>query len=776
MEQKELRELEAKCTQEHPPGCTAACPVHVDIRAMVAALRQGDYAAGFAVLQKNLPFPGIISRICDQPCQQACKRGEVGGAISIKALERVCVENNTKPAAKLTLLPAKNKKIAVVGAGLSGLTTAFDLLKKGYQVVLFEVKDRLGGSLWEIPEDRLPREVLKKDLAVFEDLALEVHYNTMLGQESSVNLSLESLCEDFAAIYLDLGCVEAALLNLGLKLNREGRIETAPGTLVTSNPKVFAGGSQYLGVGNISPITSISHGRMAAISIDRFLQNASLTANRDHEGPFTTKLYTSIQDITPLPPVPMTNPQLGYTPEEASEEANRCLLCQCLECVKACEYLAHYRAYPKRYVREVYNNLSIVMGIHHANTMINSCSLCGLCQEICPGSLDMGEVCHAARKMMVGKGKMPPSAHDFALRDMQFSNSQDFALVRHQPGFSSSRALFFPGCQLSGSAPGQVEKVYTYLQEKLADGVGLMLGCCGAPADWAGQEEMFQEVLGNIEVQWQQLGKPEIIVGCPTCYQVFKDNLPDIPLEFLWSLLDRLGLPTVEATINPSTLAVHDTCTARHEKEIQDSVRSVLRKLGHQIEELAYSRELTECCGFGGLMQFANREIASKAVHKRINESQIDYLAYCAMCRDNFARQGKRTYHLLDLIYGFPPGDPAERPAPGYSERQENRARLKKKLVQEVWGEKMVEEEEDFPLIIADQVQEMLEDRLILVADVQKVVAYAERTGNKLQDAETGYFIAYYKPVSVTYWVEYSPQKNGFAIHKVYSHRLEITD
>ena len=100
--------------------------------------------------------------------------------------------------------------------------------------------------------------------------------------------------------------------------------------------------------------------------------------------------------------------------------------CECMECVKVCAYLEKFGAYPKRYAREIYNNASIVMGPRQANKLVNSCSLCGLCETVCPNDFAMQDLCLEARREMVGKGKMPPSAHEFALLDMEFSNSDRF--------------------------------------------------------------------------------------------------------------------------------------------------------------------------------------------------------------------------------------------------------------------------------------------------------------------------------------------------------------
>jgi glutamate synthase (NADPH/NADH) small chain len=768
MDQKVLRQREAKCVQESPPGCTARCPVHVDVRGVAKAVRQEDYTAGFALFHRMIPFPGIISRICDQPCRQGCKRNEIDEPIFIRALEQACVDNNsTIP--KVLLPPAKKQKVAIVGAGLSGLTVAVELGRKGYQLVIFEATDRLGGSIWDIPAEQLPREVIHADFCILGKFPFTLHYTTRI-------VALHSIYDDFDAIYLGTGAGQIPAADFGLALDEDGRIEVDAVSLATSDSKVFAGGSLRRAYGDSSPIASVADGKIAAISIDRLFQKASLTANRENEGPFDTLLYTNIKGIEPEPMVQPAHSAGGYTREEAGREANRCLLCECLECVKACEYLAHYRGYPKRYVREVYNNLSIVMGIHHANKMINSCSLCGLCEEICPGNLNMGEVCQQARQMMVEKGKMPPSAHDFALRDMRFSSSEKFALTRHQPGYAASELVFYPGCQLAASSPQYVQQMYKFLCERLDGGVGLMLGCCGAPASWAGQEGLFEETMQSLENNWRVLGSPRIIAGCPTCYSLFNQHLPDRPAESLWTLLERIGLPEpARLQDTPQTLAIHDSCTTRYDTALQGSVRTLLDRLGYSWEELPFSREQTNCCGYGGLMLYANKEVAHKVIDRRIKESELDYLAYCAMCRDNFAGQGKRTYHLLDLILGNSQEDLAAQTGPGYSERQDNRAKLKQTLLREVWGEKVEATPAMVKVIIPQAVLAVMEERRILVEDVTRVIEHAEGTGSKLQHGGNGHYIAYFQPASVTYWVEYSPQGDSFVVHNAYCHRLEIT-
>jgi L-lactate utilization protein LutB len=97
------------------------------------------------------------------------------------------------------------------------------------------------------------------------------------------------------------------------------------------------------------------------------------------------------------------------------------------------------------------------MGTRYANTMINSCAMCGLCGEQCPQGIDMREIVREARASMVENDKMPPSAHDFALRDMEFCSSNNFFMVKKPPVTSGespqANYMFYPGCQLSASSP-----------------------------------------------------------------------------------------------------------------------------------------------------------------------------------------------------------------------------------------------------------------------------------------------------------------------------------
>jgi NADPH-dependent glutamate synthase beta subunit-like oxidoreductase len=725
-------------------------------------LRRGDLKAAHAMFTRVIPFPDIVGRICDHPCQAACRRAEAGDSIQIHELERTIVAAGFSPPPLRPGRATAKQRVAVVGAGLSGLAAAAELVVKGHAVIVFEAGPSLFGRLRDLPE--LPTTAIENDLARFAGTGIEFRCGT--------KPDIAALTEGYDAVFLGLGPIPVPELTGLLELRADGRIAIDALTFATDHPKIFAGGSQRYS-GTYSPITSLHDGRYAALSIERLLQGASLTANRDNQGSQPTRLYVDVARHAPLPAVTAADPAAGYTPAEAQAEAARCLPCHCLECVQVCPYLDHYGSYPKRYIREIYNNETIVMGARKSNRMIDSCTLCGLCAAVCPEHLGMGEVCLSARQGMVDRGRMPVSHHDFALRDLAFSRSDVFSLARHQPGHDKSALIFYPGCQLAASSPDHVAKIYAHLCERVggADGgVGLMLGCCGAPAHWAARNDLFAETRAQFRAAWEQLGRPPVVTACSSCFRMLSDHQPDVPVDSLWWLLERVGLPAgVRATAQ--TLAIHDPCTTRHNSGIHVSVRRLAEQCGVTISELD-GAEFTSCCGFGGLASFANPEVADKIVDRRIGQNESDYLTYCAMCRDNFARRGKHAVHILDLLYSD--GNAAARADPGFSARQENRGRLKRRLLRDVWGENVNEPVFDIELVVAAEVQADLEKKLILLDDIRQTIRHAESSGEKLVDQNSGHFVACHRPVRITYWVEYTIEANRCLVHRAYSHRMEL--
>ncbi|CAH2603844.1 NAD(P)-binding protein [Rhodovastum atsumiense] len=774
MDGERVRAWEARCVEEQPPACVLSCPLRVDARSMMEKMAQGAFAEALAIYARVVPFPAILSRICDRPCETSCRRGEAGGAVQIRALEQACVTGYYGTLRRTPQKSRKPRRIAVIGAGLAGLTAAFDLAMKGNAVEVFEAAAEPLPRLRQEHGATLPPSVVVTELDMLARIGVALHCDTRItGGDSPLGLS--RLIDTHDAVVLATGAAAAGWAGLGdlpgLDLAPDGAPAIDPLTHATSHPKLFSGGTHAAGT---SAIVSMRDGRRAAVSIDRLLQGASLTANRTDGSSGPSCLYTNVAAHAPVAPVVPSDPGQGYDTTEAIREAARCFPCRCQECVRACAFLAHYKTYPKRTVREIYNNDCIVMGTRKSNRMVNSCTLCGLCATVCPNDLPVGEVCLEARQSMVEKGRMPASHHEFALRDMAYSRSGLVAFHRHQPGHDSSAAVFFPGCQLVASAPEHVARVYRHLAGTLPGGVGLMIECCGAPAHWAGRRDLHAEVLAGLRTHWEALGRPRIITACSTCLGMFQDFAPEMAPEPVWTVLARIGWPADAAQAPGRHLAIHDPCTARSAAGMQQAVRDLAAGLGVVLQELG-GADHTTCCGYGGLVSFANPEVANKIVDQRAGASEADYLVYCAMCRDNFARRGKRAVHLLDLA--FPPADgtdPAGRPDPGFSRRRDNRARFRTTMLRDVWGETMSDPVPDLPLTIADDVRADMERRLILVEDVAETIAHAERGGRKLRDPASGRLVATHRIGNVTIWVEYAVAPAGIVVHRAYSHRMVV--
>lgn len=768
MEQKDLRAWEAKCIQDEPPACRAACPLHVDVRAFTQAMAQGSPAKARKVLEKTMPLAGICARLCEAPCEDACLRQSLGGSIAVGVLERNCIAS-ARRVGKPLRLPSRGKNVLVVGSAPSGLCVAFDLGKKGYSVTMLHRPGRLGGWLCDVNRELLPSNILEEEFALLKGLGVRFTEVEALDEQAIAE-------QAFDAAYL---CQDAGLD----ESLRAGAEEADPATLAWNREKIFIGGFSATR-GKRCFIDDVADGRRAATSMDRLMQGASLTAERRREGPFETRLFTSLRDVEPAPQDPAiaeasaTGDVAVLQGEQVSGEAARCIQCQCLECVKVCAYLEKFKAFPKVYARQIYNNEAIVKGTHQSNTMINSCSLCGLCEVVCPEDFSMADLCLTSRRGMVDENRMPPSAQDFALTEMRSSLDDAYFLARHAPDKQTSNWLFFPGCQLSGMGPDKVMASWNYLRDTLTDGdagVGIFLGCCGIPAHWGGQVREFEAVLEKLRNAWNELGRPRIVTACSSCLSVFAEHCPEFQATSLWQVMETNGLPQGAIALGDVSLTVADPCTTRHAPAVRDAVRSLLVRIGQPVEEIRQSGEFTECCGFGGLQENANPDLADEVISRRAAQTEHDFLAYCAMCRDRLATTGKRSVHLLDLI--FPDAsivDPAATPSAGLNGRREGRSRLRRDMA-DLWSDEHAPAHpwDGIELKAAPDVRSMLEKRRILDDDLRRTLHAAGQSKREFRHVG-GKMLACARLGEVTFWVEYEREGEAYVVHRAWSHRMKV--
>ncbi|WP_029897740.1 pyridine nucleotide-disulfide oxidoreductase/dicluster-binding protein [Desulfohalovibrio reitneri] len=758
MDQQALRELEYLCIQEEWPYCRAACPLHVDARGLCGAMAEGDLARARSILDKTMPVAGILGRICEAPCERRCKRAEAGGAIRIGNLERHCVENADRRG-KALKVPDRGRRAIVVGCSLSGLTVAHDLARKGYRVEVHHQGDDPGEDLLRTLPTPVPQEVVAGELQHLGNIGVG-----FTRSEITAPLVEDLLGRDIP-VYVGLDAV-------GGDVPPCATGEVDPATLTCPRDNLLLGGFTPDG----TPPTAIqaaAQGRKAAASIDRLTQKVSLRADREREGPVDTRLVTSLEGVESAPPV-LTGEEVG-DPEAVRREAGRCLACECMICVRDCPYLDAFGAYPKSYARQIYNNESIVQGVHQANKLVNSCMLCGLCTTLCPNDFPMADLCLGSRERMTAKGAMPPSAHDFALRDLDFSRSEEFFTVRGDPGKAECAWLFFPGCQLCGASPGRVEAAYAWLREHLEGGVGLALACCGAPARWSGRREVFREAAEQLHQAARELGGPTWIMACPSCQEMLGHFDPEPSQVSLWDVLAERKAALAPAPPSVAATLV-DPCTAGHMPALRETVRALVSGVLPEWSEPRLNDALAACCGYGGLLREANPGLGERAARERAEGCPGDAVTYCAMCREQLAKSGKRAAHLLDVF--FPGGgDPFARPAAGISASQANRRRLKADLLASVWSEPppKARAASSISLDIPDAVRETMERRRILDSDIQRVIAEAASHGQVFAEARSGHTLASLRVGEVTFWVGFSRAENGdHTIHTAYSHRMRI--
>ena len=571
MDQNTLQTFENKCTADSPPACQAACPLHMDARGFIGHIQKGKWGKARETLEKTLPFAPLMALLCDHPCEAVCRRAEKGDALAIKALELACL-NTAPPGKPKKRLPSKNQKVAVLGCGLAGLTAAWDLTLKGYDIVLHHQTKNPQDFLHENDHRFLPSVVPDKNLTPHESFVAALADTFSLLESYGVRYQhtahhphIETLTQNFEALFIDV----------------EDYTSLTPGEPI-SELTGAVGENFALVYGGQSPSSAMKahEGRRGATTITRFLGKSSPLAMREKEGPHQTDLFVDFSTVRTSPraigipngradisaDIPRYADGSFFTTEQASQEAARCLQCACNHCVKSCTYLTHYGDIPKHNARKMFVNLGIFTGYRRANQQINSCALCGQCETLCPNDFAMGELCLLMRKDMVKQGKMPPSAHDFALRELAWSTAPSATLFWGKSETEPCTHVFFPGCQLSAARPNQVRFIFRHLrqsftpdtldtlghQKNTSPSMGIWLRCCGIPTHFAGRDDLTQAQVDALQGQWQALGKPKVIAACASCLRFFQEYLPHIPIISLWEILDKEApLPVL---LNPQVL------------------------------------------------------------------------------------------------------------------------------------------------------------------------------------------------------------------------------
>jgi len=205
-------EYEAHIIDKHCPAavcqplfkapCQHTCPVELDCPGYVSLIKEGKYADAYKLIRQRLPFPMSVGRVCDHPCEVKCRRAQVDESISIRDLKRMAADYAYEHGVEFVppMKPRKPERVAIIGAGPAGLTAAYELVREGYHVTVFEALPVAGGMMAvAIPEYRLPKKVLKAEIDNILKLGVELKLNTKVNDVDSL------FKEGYKAVFISCG-------------------------------------------------------------------------------------------------------------------------------------------------------------------------------------------------------------------------------------------------------------------------------------------------------------------------------------------------------------------------------------------------------------------------------------------------------------------------------------------------------------------------------------------------------------------------------------------
>ena len=739
---EDTRSLVQGCTNGHPASCAAACPFGLDVRSFADKCTRGKWLPAYKALRNEVLFPVIVSRLCDAPCQQHCQRSKLGDeAVNLPALERATIRHTKELPPNSFVIPPRTETLAVVGAGMAGLALALVMAQKKYNVTVFDAANGWGGKLRELSDWTLFDEDITRQFSV---VTAEFKFGKRIT-------SLDELA-DFDAVYIATGAVgdDFGLLD---SFDREKQ--------TTADSRVFLGG-ELCG-------TTLMEGIAQAASLSRllesFLQTGTLAQVTSAAALPPCENFPAIYRATRAAAVPEGAD--GYSKEEAQAEGARCMMCDCAECMLSCELLDTYKKKPEKIAIEVYTDTkaSPPIATHAITRQTYSCNQCGHCKAVCPENISMGELFSMSRQQRVQSGDAPLALSDFWLREMDF-HVTEASFAAAPSGKTTCELMFFPGCQLGAYNPSHVQKSYEYLAAKYD--TGLYLGCCGAPALWARDDERFYGNIEKIRETVSKFGNPTLVFACATCESIFAEYLPELERLSLYELLAKDA--ELSATAVFPKASIFDPCAARENATMQSGVRELIGRSGAELTELA---EKNRCCGYGGNIQLANPKLFNKIVKNRTEQSENPYIVYCANCRAVFQSRGKECAHVLDVVFG------CETPElPKIAERRENSRAVKSELSKLLTGTEITYEAADWcgiKLVISPGLAETAEQKFISTDDIKEAIFTAEKTGDKFLSEDGTVLCCLIRQV-FTYWVRYKQQSGGsFEVVEAYNHRMSFS-
>jgi len=196
---------------ESQAPCQTACPVHLHIPAYTALIAKGKYKESLDLIRRRMPLPSVCGRVCLHPCEEVCARKEVDQAIAIEALKGFVADNVSEESPN-PIEQTQSEKVAIIGSGPAGLAAAYDLIRLGYGVTIFEALASAGGMLAVgIPDHRLPRDILNRDIDYIKALGIEIKTNSPINLDQGIN---DLLKQGYGAALIAIGAHKGKKLDI----------------------------------------------------------------------------------------------------------------------------------------------------------------------------------------------------------------------------------------------------------------------------------------------------------------------------------------------------------------------------------------------------------------------------------------------------------------------------------------------------------------------------------------------------------------------------------
>ena len=331
-------------------------------------------------------------------------------------------------------------------------------------------------------------------------------------------------------------------------------------------------------------------------------------------------------------------PDISDLDSSLLEMSEKCI--ECKICVKQCAFLKKYGT-PKFIADNWPKQGDIKL------RMPFECSLCSLCTTVCPVDIDPKRMFFEMRRYSVLSGNADFTKQKLLLNFEKRGTSKRYSFYGFPEGCDT---ILFPGCALAGSRSQRVMQLYDHLQENIPN-LGIVLDCCTKPSHDLGRTDFFHAMFNEMQNYLVGQGIKNILTACPSCYAVFSNYAKGLRTQNIYNILSLETWQREKQTFHQTTVTVQDSCVARLEQSLQDSVRKMIHSLGIDLVEMKHHGRKNLCCGEGGGAHFVAPDLAGPwgEIRRKEGEGRC-IITYCAGCANFLGKIGP-TAHLLDLVF-----------------------------------------------------------------------------------------------------------------------------